>query len=126
MLKNHLSRCPKLQAQARQSVKDQLASQEKYSTSVMTTEKLTERLLRCAISGNISFKAATNPEIMSLLREAWPNINMPDRRALRKCLMKVATDAEHDLKARLITNESKISLALDCWTSSNNISFMGM
>jgi hypothetical protein len=98
---------------------------KRHTDAVMTTEKLCERLLRIAISGNISFRAATNPEMIELLSEAWPEIDMPNRKGLKKCLMTLAVHGKSDLKERLLLNQSKISIACDGWKSSNNINFMG-
>ena len=92
----------------------------------MTSEKLCESLRRVAIAGNISFRAATNPELIELLSEAWPEVNIPNRKGLKSCLMKVAGHGKSDLKERLLLNKSKISIACDGWKSSNNINFMGM
>jgi hypothetical protein len=103
-----------------------VGNQKKKHTEVtMTSEKLCERLLRVAIAGNMSFRAATNPEMIELLSEAWPEIDMPNRRGLKNCLMKLAVHGKSDLKERLLLNESKISIACDGWKSSNNINFMG-
>jgi hypothetical protein len=97
-----------------------------HTEAMMTSEKLCERLLRVAIAGNISFRAATNPELIELLSEAWPEVDMPNRKGLKSCLMKVAGHGKSDLKERLLLNKSKISIACDGWKSSNNINFMGM
>jgi hypothetical protein len=74
----------------------------------------------------ISFRAATNPELIELLSEAWPEVDMPTRKRLKSCLMKVAGHGKSNLKERLLLNKSKISIACDGWKSSNNISFIGM
>jgi hypothetical protein len=101
------------------------AKGKKHTDAVMTSEKLCERLLRVAIAGNISFRAATNPELIELLSEAWPQVEMPNRWALKRCLMKEAERGKNDLKSRLLLNRSRISIACDGWKSSNNINFMG-
>jgi len=63
---------------------------------------------------------------MSLLKQAFPNLHLPDRRALPRLLEQRAAAARADLKTRLLLNDSKISLALDGWTSSaTNVSFQG-
>ena len=101
------------------------AKTKRYTDAVMTKEKLCERLLRISIAGNISFRAATNPEMIELLSEAWPEIDMPNRKGLKRCLMKLAVHGKSDLKERLLLNQSNVSIACDGWKSSNNINFMG-
>jgi hypothetical protein len=125
---DHLATCLKYQQERKKSVREQMMEQKNksHTEATMTSEKLCERLLRVAISGNISFRAATNPELIELLSEAWPEVDMPTRKRLKSCLMKVAGHGKSDLKERLLLNKSKISIACDGWKSSNNISFMGM
>jgi hypothetical protein len=101
------------------------AKAKRHTDAAMTSEKLCERLLRIAIAGNMSFQAATNPEMIELLSEAWPEIGMPNRKGLKMCLMTLAAHGKSDLKERLLLNQSKISIACDGWKSSNNINFMG-
>jgi len=125
---DHLAICARYQQDRKKSVREQLMQQKKktHTEATMTSEKLCERLLRVVIAGNMSFRAATNPEMIELLSEAWPDIDMPSRKGLKTCLMKLAVNGKSDLKERLLLNKSKISIACDGWKSSNNINFMGM
>ena len=124
----HLETCDKYQASQYVSIKERLLAQgnRPYMETKMTTDKLTERVLRGAIYANLSFRAATNPVWMGVLQKAYPDLSMPDRRSLTKCLKKKALEGRNELKTNLLLNDSKISLALDGWTSANNISFQGM
>ena len=49
-----------------------------------------------------------------------------DQKTVRKRLSESANVAISDLRETLITNTSKISLALDIWTSRSNYAFMGI
>jgi len=124
----HLAICTKYQQERKKSVREQLMQQRNktHTEAKMTSEKLCERLLRVAVAGNMSFRAATNPELIKLLSEGWPDTDMPNRKALKSCLMKLAVNGKSDLKERLLLNKSKISIACDGWKSSNNVNFMGM
>ena len=126
-LGRHLSVCHKYQSTLRKSVVAQLVEQNRrpYIETEMNSQKLTEAVLNGAIQSNISFRAATNPVWMSLLKQGFPNLKIPDRRALPRLLEQRAMEARSDLKTRLSLNDSKISLALDGWTSTTNISFQG-
>ena len=127
-LGTHLSTCHKYQATLRKSVIKHLVEQVHlpYVETEMTSQKLIEAVLNGAIHSNMSFRAATNPVWMSLLKQAFPNLHLPDRRALPRLLEQRAAAARADLKTRLLLNDSKISLALDGWTSSaTNVSFQG-
>ena len=127
-LGRHLSGCHKYQATLHKSAVEQLVEQNSrpYIETEMNSQKLTEVVLNGAIHSNISFRAATNPVWMSLLKLGFPNIRIPDRRSLPRLLEKRATEARYDLKMQLSLNDSNISLALDGWTSTTNVSFQGM
>lgn len=90
----------------------------------MTSMKLTECVMNAAVQSNLSWNSATNPAWSALLQEAWPDIKVPDRRALPAMLEMKAKEAKDDLKDRLHRNDSKVSLALDGW-STNNASYQG-
>jgi hypothetical protein len=99
--------------------------EQPYDEHKMTKDSLSERLLRVTLAGNISFRAATNPELVSLLSEAWPDIDITNRKELQRTLMKVVKHSKSDLKEKLMTNKSKISIVLDGWKSANKIHFQG-
>lgn len=92
----------------------------------MTSDKLCEQVLRIIVAGNLSFYFAENPEFVALLRHAYPDCNIPNRRSVTKALKKAAKDERIALREELTNNNSKVSLALDAWTSNNNIAFLGM
>jgi len=96
------------------------------SSGVMTSEKLCEQVLRIIISGNHSFCLAENTALVALLRHAYPDIKQPNRRSVATKLKEHAIQAKDHLKAELQKVDSKISLALDAWsTRSGPQSFLG-
>ena len=96
---------------------------------LITQNEVMDRVLKFFISGNIAFNQADNPyfrDLVSLIT-CDNNINVRVNRSnVTNRLHKSAADAKSDLMVTLMENESKISLALDCWTSRNNIAFLGM
>lgn len=88
--------------------------------------KLIKQVLRIIVAGNLSFSFVENPEFVVLLQHAYPSCNYPNRRSVAKALKKNAKAEKISLKEELAQNDSKISLALDGWTSSNNMAFLGM
>src|SRR5205814_8561670 len=76
--------------------------------------------------GNLSFSFAENPEFTALLRHAYLDCNNPNHRSVAKALKKAANDERVTLREELTNNDSKVSIALDAWTSNNNIAFLGM
>jgi hypothetical protein len=92
----------------------------------MTSEKLCEQVLRIIISGNHSFCLAENTALVALLRHAYPDIKQPNQRSVATKLKEHAIQAKDHLKAELQKVDSKISLALDAWsTRSGPQSFLG-
>ena len=92
-------------------------------------EDLLTKTVNFFISGNIAFNQADNPHFHDMIRTAaalgpakLPTIN---RKNTRQRLTDLALNGKEDLLHCLMGNESKISLALDCWTSKNNYAFLG-
>jgi hypothetical protein len=86
-----------------------------------------EHVLKFFISGNIPFKQSDNEhfhKLVSLIQINNKNASAPSRKILRARLSKQAVLAKDNLKAILSTNRSKISLALDCWTTRTNFGFL--
>jgi hypothetical protein len=92
----------------------------------MTSNKLCEQVLRIIAAGNLSFSFAENPEFVALLRHAYPDCSIPNRRSVAKALKRAVKRDSVALKEELTGNDSKVSIALDAWTSGNNIAFLGI
>ena len=92
----------------------------------MTSTKLCEQVLRIIVAGNLSFSFTENPEFIALLRHAYLDCDIPNRRSVAKTLKKAARNERVALREELTNNDSKVSVTLDAWTSNNNIAFLGM
>ena len=92
----------------------------------MTSNKLCEQVLRIIAAGNLSFSFAENPEFVALLRHAYPDCSIPNRRSVAKALKRAVKRESTTLKDKLTGNDLKVSIALDAWTSGNNIAFLGI
>jgi hypothetical protein len=90
----------------------------------MTSNKLCEQVLRIITAGNLSFSFAENPEFVALLRHAYPDCSIPNRWSVVKALKGAVKRERVALKEELTGNDSKVSIALDAWTSGNNIAFL--
>ena len=80
------------------------------------------------ISGNIPFNQADNPEfkkLMQLIKIHGKRV-MINRKVIRAQLTANAAMACTDLKKQLATNISRVSLAMDGWTSRLNNSYLGI
>lgn len=91
----------------------------------MTRANLCEQVLRIAVSGSLSFSFVENDEFVALLQHAYPHCVPPNRRSLAERLKDNAEREKERLKAELERLDSKISLAMDCWTSRNHYGYMG-
>ena len=89
---------------------------------------LLSKVLRFFSSANIPFNVADNPYFQELIQTAQSrnNVQVVNRKNIREQLRKMAVSAKEDLMSTLMQNDSKVSLALDCWTSKNNYAFLGM
>jgi hypothetical protein len=93
---------------------------------VTSRDGVKERVLRIIISGNLPFSFADNIELLELLKDAYPDLPPPNRKAIVELLKSKATLSRHEMKVRLAALDSKVSLALDIWTTRTNLAFLGM
>jgi hypothetical protein len=93
---------------------------------IMTTSRLQEQVLRIVIAGNLSFYFAENEEFKVLLKDAYPDCSPPTRKGLVDLLVVKADEARAAIADIVQQLDSKIHLAIDCWTSRMNIGYMSM
>jgi hypothetical protein len=105
----------------------QSSHSQRETTNRLTKYDVLDKVLNFFISGNIAFNQADNPWFQELIALITVNDNpvIVNRDNITKRLHDHANVAREDLMTRLMTNDSKINLALDCWTSDNNIAFLG-
>jgi hypothetical protein len=85
-----------------------------------------ELLMRAMVACNWPFTQFATPAFIELLRRGFPRLNPPTPRVMHLRLERYADEARDEIKNRFRENDSRISLALDCWTSPNRLEFMGM
>lgn len=131
----HLKGCFKYQAYLRdQRVNDPQSHVDSFTDffndvhptrPVMTTELLCEKVLRIIVAGNLAFAQAENAELVDLLKDSYPDCTPPSRKAVVDLLHRSATAARRDISNKLMDLDSKVSLALDVWTTRHNLAFLG-
>ena len=101
--------------------------QRRETKADISADDIVDKVLNFFISGNIAFMQADNPEFQELVSMVKIDGKTPSisRKSIRERLNFHAQKAKEDLMVKLMENESKISLALDCWTSSSNLAFLG-
>jgi len=132
-MKKHLKMCSKYKAVQRTNGSDnrvdllgELFLDIPRRRPVMTSELLREKALRIVIAGNQSFSQVENPEFVDLLKDAYPDCTPPSRRAVTDLLHSSAQQARNEIAQRLSELDSKVSLALDLWSTRHNLAFLGM
>ena len=96
------------------------------NASVMTKEEINDLLLQTMAACNWSFNQFDNPQFQFFITRLVPNHHCPGRRQMRNLLTKGADTARTEIKEKLETSTARVSLALDCWSSSNSYNFMGI
>jgi hypothetical protein len=94
----------------------------------ITQGQIDELLLKYHISGNIPFRQVENKylkELVSLIEINKGQAKAPGRTTLRARLSKYSKMSVDKLKEILQANTSRISLALDMWSSRSNHGFLG-
>jgi hypothetical protein len=92
----------------------------------ITKTELQTLLLHTAVACNWAFDQFDDPYFRDMLHRAFPGHTIPGRKKISTLLVDAAIVARADMRKILTENLSRISLALDCWTSSNRWEFMGM
>lgn len=99
------------------------------SQSKFTMARVEEEILKYIISGNIPFNQVENQyfrNIISFIQIKNTSVQAPSRKVIRARLSSKSEQASDNLRDTLAANTSKISLALDCWSTRINYSFLGI
>lgn len=107
----------------------QTAAGLQQSRNEPTTARVEEEILKYIISGNIPFNQVENQHfrnIVSFIQIKNKSIQVPSRKVIRARLSSKSEQASDNLRTTLAANSSKISLALDCWSTRTNYSFLGI
>ena len=92
------------------------------ATDSLTEDNVKDTVLNFFISGNISFNQTDNPEcrkLFNMIKVKGRPVTI-NRKNVRARLAEQAAKAKQDLKDELAANTSRVSLAMDGWTSHLN------
>jgi hypothetical protein len=122
-LKSHIEkRCQpfKRKSQSHQASASEKSSFFQGARVPLTQEFVEEQILKFFVSSNIPFNQADNPHFRKLIEMITINnkpTHAPGRTTVRARLSHYSELSDIALIEVLAANKSKISLALDCWTS---------
>jgi hypothetical protein len=134
-LKRHLNSCSSYRESQRIGSGSQLSSKNQFfpvreesPSQSITKALIDQQVLKFVISANLSFNTVENEYFRELI--SWIKVNnrpaqAPSRKVVHARLSTEAKSAKEDLKTILAANKSKISLAMDCWSSRTNFGFLG-
>lgn len=91
----------------------------------LTQEEYDVKCLNAMVACNWSFEQFNIGPFRELLK-VGNGFEVPSPKIMKTRLKKYVKLAQDEVRQRLANNESRISLALDCWSSSNRLEFMGM
>ena len=91
----------------------------------ITQEEYDLKCLNAMIACNWSFEQFRVGFFRELL-DTDHGFEVPTSKIMKARLKKYTKLAQNEIKKRLGNNDSRISLALDCWSSSNRLEFMGI
>ena len=103
-------------------------NQQAQLQQTVTKAMIEEEVLKYIISGNIPFTQVENEHFRKLI--SWIQVNnrpvtAPSRKVIRSRLSVQSELAKENLKNVLKANSSKISLALDFWSTRTSYGFLG-
>ena len=98
-------------------------------TEPLTKLMLEEEILKFVISANLPFSQVENEHFRKII--SWIPVDKcpaqaPSRKVVRARLSSKSEISKENLRKILIGNPSKISLALDCWSTRTNYGFLGI
>ena len=131
-LNRHLSHClPYLHSNSATAgaTLDFNIRKKKIHNQELTSANVHDQVLKFFISGNIPFQQVDNPqfkELLSFIKIHGQDYVTQTRKTLRTNLTSWCELAKQDLTTILCQNDSKVSLALDCWTSRKKDPYLGM
>ena len=126
--KHAKSQNPLIQTQLKPSGSQDIRSfvSTQQGTSVgMTQSELEGLLLDATVECNWPFDQFEKLAFRKFVQSGFPGHKVPRRRAMRLRLKRAAEKARNELRQQFASVDSRISLALDCWTSPNRWEFMG-
>jgi len=91
----------------------------------MTQDEYDIKCLNAMVACNWSFAQFSIGAFRELL-DTGHGFEVPTPKIMKARLKKYTKLAQNEIKERLANNDSRISLALDCWSSSNRLEFMGI
>jgi hypothetical protein len=90
----------------------------------ITQEEYDLKCVNAMVACNWSFEQFRIGPFRELL-DTGHGFEVPTPKIMKARLKKYTKLAQKEIKDRLGNNDSRISLALDCWSSSNRLEFMG-
>ena len=100
--------------------------QEFFKQKEYTNENLEDALVKWVVKDDQSFVVIESEEFKDLLQLIKPGIRLPSSETLKRRIINKFETKKEELYIAMQTNRSKISFTTDCWTSPNNIAFMGV
>src|SRR5436305_7797776 len=99
--------------------------QEGQPKARMTQDEYDVKCFNAMVACNWSFKQFSVGSFRELL-DMGHGFEVPTPKIMKARLKKYTKLAQKEIQERLESNDSRISLALDCWSSSNRLEFMGI
>jgi hypothetical protein len=92
---------------------------------VITQDAWDAQLLRAFLSTGLAFNAVANKHLRATWKQLKKDIKIPCRATLRRRLDKYYESVKKAIKTR-IPKSTKVSLAIDSWTSPNHLAFLAI
>lgn len=105
------------------------SAQNQRGNETITKLMLEEEILKFDISANLPFNQIENEHFRRLI--SWIQVNQcpaqaPSRKVIRTRLSSKSESSKENLRKILTANSSKISLALNYWSTRTNYEFLGI
>ena len=94
-------------------------------SEITTQDEWDAQLLRAFLSTDISFNAVTNVHLRATWKMLKKDLSIPCPTTLRRRLDTYYESVRKEIKSRILKG-TKISIAIDSWTSPNHLAFLAV
>jgi hypothetical protein len=100
--------------------------QDPESAKPISADEFRNLLLRFIIGCKLPFSVAASPFFEAMIHRLRSNLAIPSRDSIRSDLSMLFIKGHEALRGKLSEAPGRISLAVDAWTSVNQLPFLGM
>jgi hypothetical protein len=98
----------------------------RIKTPIYSDKDLEQHVFELVVDANLPFSIVEHPKFISLVQYLNPDAKIPSRKRVKDILDEDLEEQDTESVLPGLGEKPKVSLAIDCWTSANHLSFLGI